>query len=128
MLVGVPVFESLKKRRAGVFRSVPGLTALLDTLDMVYGIRDQQGRHGKGRGVRLWPRSRITGRRSVHAGGVPGSPEGLWHDFRGAAVMPASHSTWCRNGSATRSSARLPFFANAVGAEEKNIARRIWDK
>lgn len=42
--------ESLKKRRTGVFRSVPVPPALLDTLDMVHGIRELHIRRGKGRG------------------------------------------------------------------------------
>ncbi len=38
----VVVFESLKKRRRGVFRAVPVPPELLDTLDMVHGIREAQ--------------------------------------------------------------------------------------
>jgi hypothetical protein len=64
--------------------------ALLDTLDMVHGIRELHSRRGKGRGVRLWPLSRMTGWRAVHAvmqaaglEGVPASPKGLRHGFRG---------------------------------------------
>jgi hypothetical protein len=81
LAAGVLVFESLKKRRIGIFRSVPVPPALLDTIDMVHGIRELHARRGKGRGVRLWPWSRTT------------------------AV-----------------------YANAVGAEEKDIARRMWVK
>src|SRR5215212_10347769 len=35
----VVVFESLKKRRKGIYRAVPVPPELLDTLDMVHGIR-----------------------------------------------------------------------------------------
>ncbi len=45
----VLVFESLKKRRTRIFRSVPVPPALLDTLDMVHGIRELKNRRGKGR-------------------------------------------------------------------------------
>ncbi len=38
------VLESLKKRRRGVFRAVPVPPELLDTLDMVHGIREAQRR------------------------------------------------------------------------------------
>ncbi len=38
----VVVFESLKKRRRGVFRAVPVPPELLDTLDLVHGIREAQ--------------------------------------------------------------------------------------
>jgi integrase/recombinase XerD len=47
---GVLVFESLKKRRTGIFRSVPVPPALLDALDLVHGIRELHSRRGKGRG------------------------------------------------------------------------------
>jgi hypothetical protein len=67
LAAGVLVFESLKKRRTGIFRSVPVPPALLDTLDMVHGIRELHARRGKGRSVRLWPWSRMTGWRAVHA-------------------------------------------------------------
>ena len=38
----VVMFESLKKRWRGVFRAVPVPPELLDTLDMVHGIREAQ--------------------------------------------------------------------------------------
>src|SRR3954451_14148422 len=40
----VIVFESLKKRRTGVFRAVPVPPELLDALDLVHGIREAQRR------------------------------------------------------------------------------------
>ena len=38
------VFESLKKRRRGVFRAVPVPSELLDTLDLLHCIREAQRR------------------------------------------------------------------------------------
>ena len=38
----VVVFESLKKRRTGVYRAVPVPPELLDALDLVHGIREAQ--------------------------------------------------------------------------------------
>jgi len=80
--------------------------AVRDTLDMVHGIRELHARRGKGRALRLWPWSRMTGWRAVDAlmqaaglEGVPASPKGLRHGFEVAAVTAASRSTWCRNGS-----------------------------
>src|SRR5215210_8396828 len=49
----VVVFESLKKRKRGVFRAVPVPPELLDTLDMVHGVREAQ-RRGLTK-VLLWP-------------------------------------------------------------------------
>ena len=40
LAAGMLVFESLKKRRTGIFRNVPVPPALLDTLDMVHDIRE----------------------------------------------------------------------------------------
>lgn len=64
---GVLTIESAKKRRTGAFRTVPVPPAVLDTLDIVHGIRELHASRGKGRGVRLWPWSRMTGWRAVHA-------------------------------------------------------------
>ncbi|MGZ9112802.1 MAG: hypothetical protein ACXW3X_17475 [Rhodoplanes sp.] len=116
LAAGVLVFEGLKKRRTGIYRAVPVPPALLDGLDLVHGIRELQSRRGKGRGVRLWPWSRMTGWRAVHgvmtAAGLDGphaSPKGLRHGFGvGRRPPPASRSTWCRNGWATSSSQPPP--------------------
>ncbi len=63
---GALVFESLKKRRDGIYRAVPVPPALLEALVMAHGVRELQARRGRGRGVRLWPWSRMTGWRAVH--------------------------------------------------------------
>jgi integrase/recombinase XerD len=88
------VIESLKKRRSGIYHAVPMPPALLETLNMVHGIRKLHDRRGKGRGVRLWPWSRMTGWRAVHAvmaaarlDGPHASPKGLRHGFGVAAVF-----------------------------------------
>jgi integrase len=59
----VVVFESLKKRRRGVYRAVPVPPELLDALDLVHGIRQAQRRDQAK--VRLWPWSRMTAYRRV---------------------------------------------------------------
>jgi integrase/recombinase XerD len=61
LAAGQLVLESLKKRRAGIYRAVPAPPVLLEALDLVHGIRELQGRRGKGRGVRRWPWSRTSG-------------------------------------------------------------------
>src|SRR3954468_7734718 len=53
----VIVFESLKKRKRGVFRAVPVPPELLDALDLVHGVREAQ-RRGATK-VLLWPWSRM---------------------------------------------------------------------
>jgi integrase/recombinase XerD len=68
LAAGVLVLESLKKLpHRHLYRTVPVPPALLEALDLVHGVRELQGRRGKGRAIRLWPRSRMTGWRAVHA-------------------------------------------------------------
>ncbi len=65
LAAGVLTFESLKKRRDGVYRSVPVPPALLEALDMVHGAREQQTSRRRGRGVRalaLEPDDWLAGR------------------------------------------------------------------
>jgi integrase/recombinase XerD len=134
LAAGVLVFESLKKRRTGIFRSVPVPPALLDTLDMVHGIRELHARRGKGRGVRLWPWSRMTGWRAVHAvmqaaglEGVPASPKGLRHGFGVAAVTAGIPLNLVQKWLGHAQLSTTAVYANAVGAEEKDIASRLWN-
>ena len=115
LAAGALVIESLKKRRTGVYRAVPVPPALLDALDLVHGIREQHARRGKGRGERLWPWSRMTGWRAVHAvmaaaglDGPQASPKGLGTASAWPRCPPASRSTWCRNGLAMPSSPPPP--------------------
>ena len=130
---GVLTIESLKKRRTGVFRTVPVPPALLETLDMVHGIREQQAARGKGRGVRLWPWSRMTGWRAVHAimeaarlDGPHASPKGLRHGFGVAAVSAGIPLNLVQKWLGHAQLTTTAIYANAVGAEEKTIAQRMW--
>jgi integrase/recombinase XerD len=86
------MFESLKKRRRGIYRAVPVPPALLDTLDMVHGIRAAQKRGGQFDRP-LWPwacyRALNTAWRHVKAvmanAGIPDGPhrssKGLRHGY-----------------------------------------------
>lgn len=128
------VFESLKKRRRGVYRTVPVPLGLLDVLDMVHGVREAQ-RRGKGHSDRpLWPWARNTAWRHVKAvmeeAGIPEgphrSPKGLRHGFGVHAIscgVPLNMlSKWM--GHATLEVTAI--YANALGAEEQGIAARMW--
>ena len=46
------VFETLKKRRTGVYRALPVPHALVDMLDLVHGLRTLQSRPDRGRHAR----------------------------------------------------------------------------
>src|SRR5258707_10703291 len=88
----VVVFESLKKRRKGVYRAVPVPPELLDALDLVHGIREAQ-RRGQAK-AHLWPWSRMTafrrGPEVLPAAALPNAPhprpKGPRHGLRVPAV------------------------------------------
>jgi integrase/recombinase XerD len=133
LAAGVLVFETLKKHQARIIRAVPVPPALLDALDLVHGIRKLHARHGKGRGVRLWPWSRMTGWRAVHAvmaaaglDGPQASPKGLRHGFGVAAVSTGIPLNLVQKWLGHAQLTTTAIYADAVGTEEKDIARRMW--
>ena len=128
------VFETLKKRRRGVYRAVPVPPGLLDQLDLVHGLREALKR-GRGHAEQpLWPCSRMTAWRQVTAvmqvadipAGPHRSPKGLRHGFGVHAIssgVPLNMlSKWM--GHATLEVTAI--YANALGAEEQSIAVRMW--
>jgi integrase/recombinase XerD len=134
LAAGVVVFESLKKRRRGLYRAVPVPPALLEALDLVHGLREVQARRGRGRGARLWPWSRMTGWRAVHrvmqAAGLEGpqaSPKGLRHGFGVAAVSAGIPLNLVQKWLGHAQLTTTALYADAVGAEEQDIARRMWE-
>jgi len=133
LAAGVLVFATLKKRQDGHYRAVPVPPALLDALDLVHGIRERQARRGKGHGERLWPWSRMTGWRAVHAvmqaaglDGPQASPKGLRHGFGVAAVSAGIPLNLVQKWLGHAQLTTTAIYADAVGAEEKDIARRMW--
>ena len=84
MKEGVIVFETLKKRKNGVYRAVPVPPTLLDALDLVHGVREAHKRKGRGRNQYLWPWARSTAWIKVKAvmddagiRGIQATPKGL---------------------------------------------------
>ena len=130
---GLLVFESAKKRRRGIHRAVPVPPALFDALDLAHGIRRLQGRRGKGRGIRLWPWSRMTGWRVVHrvmqdAGlaGPQASPKGLRHGFGVQAVSKGIALNMVQKWLGHAQLTTTAIYADAIGEEEQSIAARMW--
>ncbi len=130
----VIVFESLKKRRNGIYRAVPVPQDVLTTLELVHGLREaQRGRDG-GKSVRLWPWARVTAWRRVHevmdSAGISGpqaSPKGLRHGFGVAAVQAGIPLNMVQKWLGHAQLSTTAIYADAVGAEEISIAARMWD-
>ena len=126
----VLVFETLKKRRPGVFRAVPVPAHLLDTLDLVHGIREARGRRES---FFLWSWSRTTAWRDVKAvmtaAGIEGpqaTPKGLRHGYGVAAIgatVPLNMLSKWMGHAAIETTA---IYANALGEEQRSIAERMW--
>jgi len=122
------VFESLKKRRRGVFRAVPVPPELLEELDTAYRLRHRSG------AVPIWTLSRPTAWRQVRAvmaaagidGGPQASPRGLRHGFGVAAVSAGVPLNLVQKWLGHAQLSTTAIYANALGAEERNIAARMW--
>jgi integrase/recombinase XerD len=128
------VVESLKKRRRGVYRTVPVPPGLLDELDLVHGVREAQ-RRGKGHADQpLWPLSRMTAWRQVTtvmvAADIPAgphrSPKGLRHGFGVHAIASGVPLNMLSKWMGHASLEVTAIYANALGTEEQALAARMW--
>ena len=130
----VVVFETLKKRKPGVYRAVPVPEDFLEVLDLVHGIRDAQCRRDEGRTERLWSWSRMTAWRRVtevmdEAGihGPHATPKGLRHGFGVAAVTAGIPLNMVQKWLGHAQLSTTAIYADATGGEEQSIARRMWN-
>ena len=92
-----------------------------------------QAHRDKGRGARLWPWSRMTGWRAVHAvmaaaglDGPQASPKGLRHGFGVAAVFAGIPLKLVQKWLGHAQLTATVIYADATGAEENDIAQRMW--
>jgi integrase/recombinase XerD len=131
---GVIVFESLKKRERGVFRAVPVPPKLLDMLELVHSVRETQEGGRRKNKVKLWDLSRATAWRRVKdvldAAGVEQStkmsPKSFRHGFGVAAVSAGIPLNLVQRWLGHAQLTTTAIYADAVGAEEKKIAERMW--
>lgn len=127
--IGVVVVESLKKRKKGVYRYVPVPTTVLDRLQLLAKCHD----HHDNTGGRIWPWCRTTAWAHIKAvmksAGIPESramPKTLRHTFGVGAIQASVPinvlQKWLGHSRLTTTA----IYADAVGAEERNLARRVW--
>lgn len=131
----VIVFESLKRRRKGLYRAVPIPESLLDTLDMVHGLREIQKR-GKKKDLEwpLWPWSRSTAYRRIvsvmeKAGIAEGPhrvPKGLRHGYAIHALNKGVQLNFVSKWMGHAKLETTAIYANAIGEEQLAIAARMW--
>ena len=130
---GALVIATLKKRRTGIYRTIPVPPPVLDTLDLVHGVRAALRRPDTAR-QRLWPWSRMTAWRRVAdvmaAARITAGPhrcaKGLRHGFGvhaiGCGVPLNLLSRWMGHASLEVTA----IYANALGEEQRAIAARMW--
>lgn len=130
---GVIVFETLKRRRRGVYRAVPVPTKLLERLDTVHGLSNAKA-NGPHRTDRLWSWGRTTAwervKRVMRAADIPTAsamPKALRHAFGVHGVAEAEvplnmMQKWLGHARIETTA----IYANAVGREERAIAERMW--
>ncbi len=122
---GCLVIESLKKRRAGVFRAVPVPDVLFDDLQKYRNVaRDN---------APLFPMHRATAHRHLSAlmrrAGVRGpqaSAKGLRHGFGVSAIQAGVPLNLVQKWLGHASIRTTAIYANAVGEEERQIASLMW--
>lgn len=130
---GVLVFESLKKRRKGVYRAVPVPPDFLDILSVAHDFGTLHRQPERGRLVRLWPWSRSTAWRRVFevmelagVAGLHASPKGLRHGFGIKAVTSEVPLNMTQKWLGHARLATTSIYTDAIGPEEQRIAERMW--
>ena len=133
---GAIVFESLKKRKRGIYRAVPVPPKLLEMLSMVHGLKDKRKKAGSAKEKSpppLWAFGRTTAWKKVievmKAAGVKGpqaTPKGLRHGFGVAAIQAGIPLNLLQRWLGHAQLTTTAIYANAVGPEERNIAARMW--
>ncbi len=124
-------FESLKKRQRGIFRSVPVPTSLIDTLDLVHGLREMEACEKQ---KRLWDWSRMTAYRKIKAvmreadiQGIKATPKGLRHALGIAANQKGIQLNMVAKWLGHADIKTTAIYSEAVGEEERNVASRLWE-
>lgn len=130
---GVLVIESLKKRRKGLFRAVPVPSEFLNTLECIHGVAALRAEPDRGTGARLWRWSRTTAWRRVrdvmvaaNIEGIAATPKGLRHGFGIKAVTEEVPLNMTQKWLGHSRMATTAIYTEAVGAEERQLAERMW--
>lgn len=124
--------ETLKKRKKGIYRQIPLSDEFLDDLNLVHEIRSKQ-KSKKGRNMKLWDWSRMTGFRRINSimeeasiSGAQACPKGLRHGFAVWCIMQniplPSVQKWLGHSSMVTTS----IYMQVMGKEERELASRLW--
>jgi integrase len=126
---GAIVFETLKRRKRGVFRAIPVPSKLLATLTGVHAIRSR----GSDPKARLWTWGRTTAwqhvKSTLRAAGVReplATPRAVRHAFGVDAVQNGVALNILQRWMGHARIETTAIYANVIGKEERALARRTW--
>lgn len=124
--------ECLKKRRRGVYRSVPLPSQLLNELERTHEIQHAQ-QLPQEIAERLWPWCRTTAwkhtSKVMQTAGISGAhanPKGLRHSFGVTALQKNVPLNMVRKWLGHSRLSTTAIYGDAVGPEELEIAHRLW--
>jgi integrase/recombinase XerD len=128
---GTLILLSLKKRDKIIYRPVPVPPDFLDTLNLVHGLKEQRK---DTRTALLWDWGRTTATKRVSevmaAAGLTGTQstaKGLRHGFGVACIEKNIPLNLVQKWLGHADMSTTAIYVNAVGAEERNIASRLWE-
>lgn len=129
---GIITFETLKRRKRGVMRSVPAPAELLNFLDRVLDASALAADPTKA-GQHLWPWSRTTAWRHVKAVMVEAAvpeylqqPKALRHAFGASAASNLVVLTLIQKWLGHAKLETTEHYTHLVGREERLLAKRTW--
>ena len=127
-------FRTLKQRDRIIHRAVPVPDGVIDTLELVHGIRKaQRGRKGQG-AIPLWNRWQRTQAwkhiKSVmdqaDIVGEHASPKGLRHGFGVRAIQKTRNPRLVQKWLGHRSLETTTIYMDVIGQEEREAAQSMW--
>jgi integrase len=131
---GVLIFETLKRRKKGIYRAVPIPPELFELLDATHHFRDAL-QNDRCRTERLWPWSRPTAWKRVkeimNVAGISGNaakPKGLRHAFGVGAVQNQIALSLIQKWLGHARIDTTALYATPVGDEERALAKLVWDE
>jgi integrase/recombinase XerD len=129
---GIIVFETLKRRKRGLYRAVPVPSELLRQLDAVHDVCAAQGDPEK-RGLPLWDWGRTTAwkhvkfvMRAAKINETLAMPRAARHAFGVNAVQSAVALNVVQRWMGHARIETTAIYADVIGKEEQALARRTW--
>lgn len=122
-------FETLKKRRRGIYRAVPVPAPLLDMLALAHDLKKARAT----KPLRLWTIGRTrawqivtTTMKAARIRGPQATPKGLRHGFGVQAIQAGIPLNLLQRWLGHAQISTTAIYANALGPEERSIAERMW--